>query len=120
MTIFSFVQTGLGCHHFVGEPAASPSGAIVSAIRMRFCQADDTRRTPVARFDDRNPAVLSISQKEVARFLGLSRQAVNQYLQNWKVQGWLALGRGKIVIVDEHALRDVVAAHSPLNDNFAP
>ena len=53
----------------------------------------------------------SISQKEVARFLGLSRQAVNQYLQNWKVQGWLALGRGKIVIIDEHALRDVVAAH---------
>jgi CRP-like cAMP-binding protein len=52
---------------------------------------------------------LSISQEEVARFLGLSRQAVNQYLQNWKAQGWLTLGRGKIVIVDEHALRDVVA-----------
>src|ERR1700689_5381141 len=28
---------------------------------------------------------LSISQEEMARFLGLSRQAVNQYLQNWKV-----------------------------------
>jgi CRP/FNR family transcriptional regulator, cyclic AMP receptor protein len=63
---------------------------------------------------------LSISQEEVARFLGLSRQAVNQYLQNWKVQGWLTLGRGKIVIIDEHALRDVVAAHSPLHDNFKP
>jgi CRP/FNR family transcriptional regulator, cyclic AMP receptor protein len=48
---------------------------------------------------------LSISQEEVARFLGLSRQAVNQYLQNWKAQGWLTLGRGKIVIVDEPALR---------------
>jgi CRP/FNR family transcriptional regulator, cyclic AMP receptor protein len=49
---------------------------------------------------------LNISQEEVARFLGLSRQAVNQYLQNWKIQGWLTLGRGKIVIVDEHALRE--------------
>ena len=55
---------------------------------------------------------LTISQEEVARFLGLSRQAVNQYLQTWKVRGWLTLGRGKIVIVDEHALRDAVAAHS--------
>jgi CRP/FNR family transcriptional regulator, cyclic AMP receptor protein len=53
---------------------------------------------------------LSISQEEVARFLGLSRQVVNQYLQNWKVQGWVTLSRGKIVIVDAHALQDVLAA----------
>jgi CRP/FNR family transcriptional regulator, cyclic AMP receptor protein len=58
-----------------------------------------------------NGVELTISQEEVARFLGLSRQAVNQYLQDWKLRGWLTLGRGKIVIVDEHALRDVVAAH---------
>ncbi len=51
---------------------------------------------------------LSISQQEVARFLGLSRQAVNQYLQDWKANGWLVLGRGKIVIADEHALRNGV------------
>jgi CRP/FNR family transcriptional regulator, cyclic AMP receptor protein len=57
-----------------------------------------------------NGVELSISQEEVAHFLGLSRQAVNQYLQHWKVRGWLTLGRGKIIIVDEHALRDVVAA----------
>ena len=67
-----------------------------------------------------NGVELSISQEEVARFLGLTRQVVNQYLQTWKVQGWLTLGRGKIVIIDEHALRDVVAAHSPLDDSFAP
>lgn len=57
-----------------------------------------------------NGVELRISQEELARFLGLSRQAVNQYLQHWKAHGWLALGRGKIVIVDEHALRDGVAA----------
>jgi CRP-like cAMP-binding protein len=61
---------------------------------------------------------LRISQEEVARFLGLSRQVVNQYLQNWKVQGWLTLGRSKMVIVDEDALRDVVAGHS-IDDKFA-
>jgi len=57
-----------------------------------------------------NGVELSISQEDVARFLGLSRQVVNQYLQNWKIQGWLTLGRGKIVIVDEPALRGVLAA----------
>jgi len=67
-----------------------------------------------------NGIELTISQEEVARFLGLSRQIVNQYLQDWKGRGWLALGRGKIVIVEAHALRDVDAAHSPLDDSFTP
>jgi CRP-like cAMP-binding protein len=55
---------------------------------------------------------LRSSQEDVARFLGLSRQVVNQYLQNWKGQGWLTLGRNKMIIVDEHALRNVVAGPS--------
>ena len=60
------------------------------------------RKTP-------NGVELTISQEEVARFLGLSRQAVNQYLQEWKLQEWLILGRGKIVILDANELRKVVA-----------
>jgi CRP/FNR family cyclic AMP-dependent transcriptional regulator len=67
-----------------------------------------------------NGVELRISQEDVSRFLGLSRQAVNQYLQSWKVQGWLTLGRGKIVILDETSLRDAVAAHSRLDRDFAP
>jgi CRP-like cAMP-binding protein len=59
-----------------------------------------------------NGIELGISQEEIARFLGLSRQVVNQYLQNWKLQRWLTLGRGKMVIVDAHALRGVVAGRS--------
>jgi CRP/FNR family cyclic AMP-dependent transcriptional regulator len=59
-----------------------------------------------------NGQELSISQEELARFLGLTRQAVNQYLQNWKTEGWLTLGRGKIVIVDARGLRDLVGTHS--------
>jgi CRP/FNR family transcriptional regulator, cyclic AMP receptor protein len=67
-----------------------------------------------------NGVELSISQEEVARFLGLTRQVVNQHLQNWKIRGWLTLGRGKILIVDENALRKVVDAPAPLDENFAP
>jgi CRP/FNR family cyclic AMP-dependent transcriptional regulator len=63
---------------------------------------------------------LTISQEEVARFLGLSRQVVNQYLQKWKALQWVALGRGKISLVDERALRDVVAGNSALEDESTP
>jgi CRP/FNR family transcriptional regulator, cyclic AMP receptor protein len=44
--------------------------------------------------DTRVGAHLSISQEEVAHFLGLSRQVVNQHLQKWKGKGWVDLGRG--------------------------
>jgi len=57
---------------------------------------------------------LTISQEEIARFLGLSRQVVNQYLQSWKAQRWVDLGRGKITILDEAALRKVLAGNDTL------
>lgn len=47
---------------------------------------------------------LSLSQAELARFLGISRQFVNQHLQTWRANGWVALGRGSIVIKDPEAL----------------
>jgi CRP-like cAMP-binding protein len=53
---------------------------------------------------------LKVSQDEMARFLGLSRQIVNQYLQTWKAQRWVDLGRGRIMILDGGALETVVAS----------
>lgn len=47
---------------------------------------------------------LKVSQEEMAHFLGLSRQIVNQHLQEWKVQQWVALGRGRIRILNGPAL----------------
>ncbi len=52
---------------------------------------------------------LRVSQDEVARFLGLSRQIVNQHLQTWKAGRWVELGRGRITILDSMALDAVVA-----------
>jgi CRP/FNR family transcriptional regulator, cyclic AMP receptor protein len=48
---------------------------------------------------------LRISQEELAGFLGVSRQAVNQHLQEWKVLGWVGLARGVVTICDESSLR---------------
>lgn len=50
-----------------------------------------------------------ISQEELASFLGVSRQAVNEQLQEWKAKGWVALGRGTVTATDPAALRR--AAH---------
>jgi CRP/FNR family cyclic AMP-dependent transcriptional regulator len=48
---------------------------------------------------------LAISQEDIARFLGISRQVVNQYLQTWKANGWVELGRAKLTILDAQALQ---------------
>ncbi len=48
---------------------------------------------------------LVISQEEMGRFLGISRQAVNQYLQEWRAKGWVDVGRGKVTVLDESALQ---------------
>jgi CRP/FNR family cyclic AMP-dependent transcriptional regulator len=55
------------------------------------------------------PPELLISQQELANFLGLSRQIVNQHLQVWKERQWIILGRGKLQIKDMRAMRKVAA-----------
>jgi CRP/FNR family cyclic AMP-dependent transcriptional regulator len=51
-----------------------------------------------------------ISQEELASFLGVSRQAVNEQLQEWKGKGWVALGRGTVILHDAAALKHAVSA----------
>jgi CRP/FNR family transcriptional regulator, cyclic AMP receptor protein len=50
-----------------------------------------------------------MSQEQIAGFLGLSRQMVNQYLQQWKSEGWVQLGRGQISLLKVDALERVAA-----------
>ena len=52
---------------------------------------------------------IKLSQEQLAKFLGLSRQIVNKYLQTWKRKGWIALGRGKLIVSDERALMKLTA-----------
>jgi CRP-like cAMP-binding protein len=52
---------------------------------------------------------LRISQAELARFLGISRQIVNQHLSDWRRQGWVELGRSQIVIRNAEALRRMIS-----------
>ena len=52
---------------------------------------------------------LRISQAELARFLGISRQIVNQHLSEWRRHGWIDIRRAQIVIRNTDALRTVIA-----------
>ena len=48
---------------------------------------------------------LSVSQEQIARMLGLSRQTTNQILQELQQAGWLQLRRGKLEVLDLPALK---------------
>lgn len=50
---------------------------------------------------------LHISQAELAGFMSVSRQIVNQHLQQWRKRGWIDLARGRVVIRDPDGLRRV-------------
>ena len=52
---------------------------------------------------------LRISQGELARFLGMSRQIVNHHLSDWRRNGWIDLGRTQIVIRNTEAFRVMIA-----------
>jgi CRP/FNR family transcriptional regulator, cyclic AMP receptor protein len=54
-----------------------------------------------------NDTKLAISQEELAQFLGVSRQIVNQHLQAWKQAGWIVSGRGSVTLADIRSLEKV-------------
>jgi len=50
-------------------------------------------------------AKLTLSQEELAQYLSVSRQVVNQHLQMLKAKGWIRLGRGQVTICDTRSLK---------------
>jgi CRP/FNR family transcriptional regulator, cyclic AMP receptor protein len=58
---------------------------------------------------------LRISQSELAHFLGVSRQIVNQHLREWQKADWVDLGRARIVVKDVPALREFSLRGGPSN-----
>jgi CRP/FNR family cyclic AMP-dependent transcriptional regulator len=53
---------------------------------------------------------LAISQDELAQFLGVSRQIVNQHLQAWKARGLVQSGRGSITLGNVRSLEALTHA----------
>lgn len=85
----------------VEETAFLPSPARL-AKRLLILASLHGRSTSVGELE------LRISQSDLARFLNISRQIVNQNLSRWRNQGWVSLGNSRIVIRNPEALRRVV------------
>jgi CRP-like cAMP-binding protein len=51
--------------------------------------------------------VVTISQEELARRIGATRQTTAKILGQWRRAGWIVTGRGRIVVLDRAALRKV-------------
>jgi CRP/FNR family transcriptional regulator, cyclic AMP receptor protein len=51
---------------------------------------------------------LALSQEDLAQFLGVSRQIVNQHLRTWKASGWLESGRGSVTVRDIRSLQALI------------
>lgn len=51
---------------------------------------------------------VSISQSELANYLGTSRESVNKHLQVWRRNQWIELGRSRVRVLDQDALEEVI------------
>ena len=54
--------------------------------------------------------LISLSQNELADFLGTSRESVNKILQKWAAEKWIELSRGSIQIVARSAISKIAGA----------
>jgi CRP-like cAMP-binding protein len=68
------------------------------------------RLVSLARLQGRETAGgtrVTLSQEELANFLGVSRQIVNQHLQAWKAKNWIQVGRGNLTICNVRSLENL-------------
>ncbi|MGE3667889.1 MAG: Crp/Fnr family transcriptional regulator [Steroidobacteraceae bacterium] len=68
---------------------------------------------------DGRGVALRLSQEDLAGFLGVSRQLVNQSLQAWKKHGWVELGRGAVIVLERLALERLAARQIDSHDRAA-
>jgi CRP/FNR family transcriptional regulator, cyclic AMP receptor protein len=50
---------------------------------------------------------LAITQREISKMIGISRESTNKQLRDWARRKWIGLGRGRITIIDAKAIADV-------------
>ena len=59
-------------------------------------------------------SILQISQADLARMLGVSREFVNKQLVSWREAGIIDLGRRRLVVRNRGALEQLAGLRSPL------
>jgi len=85
------------------EFAELPADARV-AERLVELAAETTRQE-----DGRTSATVSITQAELAGWVGCSREAANKAMNRFQERGLIVIGRGRVTILDPEGLRRHVA-----------
>ena len=75
--------------------------ARLAKLIVTLIDADESAR--------RSPPTLRISQNDLARMLGISREFVSKQLVAWRDAGIVQLGRRRVTVCNAHALRKIVA-----------
>jgi CRP/FNR family cyclic AMP-dependent transcriptional regulator len=63
--------------------------------------------------DDPSGPLVAVSQDELAQEIGVTRQTVAKVLGGWRRAGWIITGRGRIMLVNQAALRRLASDMSP-------
>ncbi len=74
------------------------------AEEASFLSLEDRLLRRLAGLHEDYGSPITVSQEELARFVGAARESVNRQLQIWKREGLIGLGRGRIDILDPDAL----------------
>ncbi len=77
------------------------------ALAFMNAQARLARDLLALEEQERERGYITVSQEELAHGSGLIRQTVAKALGQWRRKGWLLTGRGRIVILNRKALRQV-------------
>jgi CRP-like cAMP-binding protein len=77
------------------------------ALAFLNAQARLARHLLALEERERDKGYVTASQEDLARGTGLIRQTVAKALGNWRRDGWLLTGRGRILILNRKALERV-------------
>jgi CRP-like cAMP-binding protein len=114
--------------HFLQLIQADPQ--LSTALLMVFCQrqrnatrlvvGEYAQRDIPARLahrvleltgtDPSSESVLKITQAQLAKFVFVSRQVVNQHLSDWQSRGWISTSPRHLRVTDRQALLAVAAS----------
>jgi CRP-like cAMP-binding protein len=83
------------------------SGERESALAFMDAQARLARLLLELEKEEEEKGYVTISQDELAHRTGLIRQTVAKALGKWRRAGWLITGRGRILLLNRKALRDL-------------
>jgi CRP/FNR family cyclic AMP-dependent transcriptional regulator len=86
--------------------------SVLRQAALAFMNAHARLARNLLRLDDeqREAGYVTVSQDELANGAGLIRQTVAKALGEWRRNGWLLTGRGRIVVLNRKALEKVARA----------